>query len=253
MWFLTSMRGGLLSNPGPDGGEIWRLVEAQHRLSTMKLVDSPSEHDTLEKLLDETKPLVPDECSHLHWLLFTPFRYDARRDSRFRRQGRTPAIFYAAEHIETAVAEMAFWRLLFFIESPGTPWPANPLEMTAFSVRVETATCLDLTRPPYDAQRDEWRHPTDYTPAHTIADEARAMGCEIIRSLSARDPDERCNVSVLTCAAFRDREPVIERTWHLHLQSSGVSCVCESPRTALHFGREAFARDPRIMELNWDR
>lgn len=136
MWFLTSMRGGLLSNPSPYGGEIWRLVEAQHRVSTMKLVDNPREQETLEEILDATKPPVPDECSHLHWLLFTPFRYDARTDSRFRREGRTPAIFYAAEHIETAVAEMAFWRLLFFIESPGTPWPANPLEMTAFSVLI---------------------------------------------------------------------------------------------------------------------
>lgn len=253
MWFPTSMRGGHLSNPSPYGGEIWRLVEAQHRVSTMKLVDNPREQETLEEILDATKPPVPDECSHLHWLLFTPFRYDARTDSRFRREGRTPAVFYAAEHIETAVAEMAFWRLLFFIESPRTPWPANPLEMTAFSVRIETATCLDLTKPPYDARRDEWRHPTNYTPAHAVADEARAMGSEAIRSLSARDPEERCNVSLLTCAAFRDRNPIQQRTWRLHLQSSGVGCVGESPRTLLYFDREVFARDPRIMELDWNR
>ena len=82
------MRGGPLSNHGPYRNEIWRLVEAQHRVSTMKLVDSPHEQETLEELLDATKPPVPDECSHLHWLLFTPFRYDARTDSRFRREGR---------------------------------------------------------------------------------------------------------------------------------------------------------------------
>jgi len=242
-----------MSNPGPHGGEIWRLVEAQHRISTMKLVDNPREQETLEEILDATKPPVPPECRHLHWLLFTPFRYHARSDSRFRRAGRTPAVYYASEQIATAVAEMAFWRLLFFAESPGTPWPANPLDMTAFSVRVETASCLDLTRPPYDARREEWRHPTDYTPAHLVADEARAMGSEAIRSPSARDPGERCNVSVLTCAAFRDHNPIQQRTWRLHLQSSGVSCIGDQPRAVLYFDREAFGRDPRITGLDWDR
>ena len=36
--------------------------------------------------------------------------------SRFRRAGRTAGVFYAAESPETAVAEMAFYRLLFFAE-----------------------------------------------------------------------------------------------------------------------------------------
>jgi hypothetical protein len=148
---------------------------------------------------------------------------------------------------------MAFWRLLFFSESPATPWPANPLEMTASSVRVATSSCLDLTRPPYDARRDEWRHPTEYAPAHQAADRAREMGCEAIRSLSARDPGERRNISLLSCAAFSDSSPVQQRTWRLHLQSSGISCVGDQPRAVLYFDRAAFARDPRIDRLNWER
>ena len=45
----------------------------------------------------------------------------------------TEGVFYASETPQTAVAEMAFYRLLFFAESPDTPWPANPAEYTAFS------------------------------------------------------------------------------------------------------------------------
>jgi hypothetical protein len=30
-------------------------------------------------------------------------------------------------------AEMTFHRLLFFAESPGTPWPADPAARTAFA------------------------------------------------------------------------------------------------------------------------
>src|SRR3954470_2151464 len=113
----------------------WRLVEAQHRVSTLKLVDSLTEQRLLEELIEETKPAFPPECRHLDYLLATPFRYGAEypRGSRFRRAGRTLGVFYASEEPETAIAEMAFLRVLFFSESPATPWPSEVAEYTAFS------------------------------------------------------------------------------------------------------------------------
>lgn len=250
------------ANPAPAQGEIWRLVEAQHRISTMKLVEDAEEQRTLEELLDASKPPVPVECRHLHWLLFTPFRYSARSDSRFRRAGPTPAVFYAAEAVETAVAEIAFLRLLFFAESPGTPWPANPLELSAFAARYRTARCLDLALPPYAARKADWTHPTDYGPCHSLADEARAEGSEAIRSLSARDPrnwgeapgpGDRANISLLTCAAFAAPEPTQQETWHMKLSPAGVYARGEAPVRELTFGRAAFARDPRIAAFDWQR
>ena len=58
-------------------GPCWRVVESQHRVSTMKLVDTLEEQELLEILVDGTKPQVPPDCRHLHYLLFTPFRYGA--------------------------------------------------------------------------------------------------------------------------------------------------------------------------------
>ena len=77
----------------------------------------------LERLIDRTKPPVPPECRHLDFLLSTPFRYGAvyPTGSRFRRAGMTEGVFYAAETSVTAVAEMTFYRLLFFAESPQHP------------------------------------------------------------------------------------------------------------------------------------
>jgi hypothetical protein len=108
--------------------QVWRLVEAQHYVSTRKLVDSRAEQELLEDLIEETKPAIPNECRHLDFLLATPFRYGSvyPKGSRFRRAGRTLGVFYASEEPSTAVAEMAFYRLLFFAESPRTPWPTNP-------------------------------------------------------------------------------------------------------------------------------
>ena len=68
-------------------GTCWRLVEAQHRVSTLKLVDTVEEQSVLEDLIQNTKPVLPAECAHLHYLLCTPFRYGAvyPAGSRFRR------------------------------------------------------------------------------------------------------------------------------------------------------------------------
>jgi hypothetical protein len=64
---------------------LWRAVEAQHVVSTMALVDSIEEQHVLERLLDDTKPAIPAAAAHLHWLLFTPFRYPPPPGgSRFR-------------------------------------------------------------------------------------------------------------------------------------------------------------------------
>lgn len=103
-------------------GTCWRLVEAQHHVSTLKLLDSVDEQKLLEELIEATKPPLPPECRDLHYLLSTPFRYGAVYPigSRFRRAGMTEGVFYASETPQTAVAEMAFHRLLFFAESPNT-------------------------------------------------------------------------------------------------------------------------------------
>ncbi|MFO7853947.1 MAG: RES family NAD+ phosphorylase [Paracoccaceae bacterium] len=162
-------------------------------------------------------------------------------------------MFCAAEPVETAAAEVAFWRLLFFVESPETPWPANPLEFTAFAVGWSAGLCLDLTRPPYADRHEAWIHPTDYAACHAVADEARVLGADAIRSISARDPAGGRNVSLLSCATFVDREPRRRQGWRLKLSAAGVYARCEEPRTALHFDRDAFLRDPRIAALRWER
>ena len=67
-----------------------------------------------------TMALPPSTAARgLHYLLATPFRYGHKTSSRFRRVGQRPGIFYAAEHSATAIAETAYWRMLFFSRSPG--------------------------------------------------------------------------------------------------------------------------------------
>ncbi|MBP8780706.1 MAG: RES domain-containing protein, partial [Alicycliphilus sp.] len=62
----------------------WRGVEAQHVVSTMRLVDSAAEQDLLEQLLEASKPALPATRQPRHYLLLTPFRYRPHHPSRFR-------------------------------------------------------------------------------------------------------------------------------------------------------------------------
>ena len=128
-------------------GELWRAVEAQHVVATTALVDTLEEQHTLERLLEEGKPAIPLAARRLHWLLFTPFRYPPPpRGSRFRGPA-DPGVFYGADEIRTACAELGYWRWRHLQDSPAlAAMPTKP--QTLFRSRV-AAPCVDLRKPPF--------------------------------------------------------------------------------------------------------
>lgn len=250
IWTQDALRSEARAYAGP----AWRLVEAQHRVSTLKLVDGLGEQELLEHILDETKPPLPRECRALDYLLATPFRYRPYpQGSRFRRAGITPGVWYGAERAETAVAEMAFYRLLFYAESPQTPFPDDAAEYTAFAAALQSPVALDLTLGALAADAARWRHPTDYDPCQTLAETAREIGVEVIRYASVRDPGQGANLAVLRCQAFSQPAPVERQSWHLRISRTGAQALCEHPRQGIEFPRDAFAADPRLAHMDWDR
>jgi hypothetical protein len=251
----TWTRDALSSNARHTSGRCWRLVEAQHQVSTAKLTDNLKEQQRLETLLEESKAVVPAECRHLNYLLYTPFRYGAvyPRGSRFRRAGFTPGVFYASEQPRTAATEMAFYRLLFFAESPETPWPANPGEYTGFAVDYATGQSIDLRAPPFDATPAVWVHPTEYEECQKIADACRLADIDVIKYQSARDPAVATNIAILRCRAFTISSPVDRQTWRIQVAGSGARIFCEFPKASYDFDRSAVSPDPRIAQMNWDR
>ena len=248
---ITWTPDALSSERRPLKARSWRLVEAQHVVSTLKLVDDLEEQAALEAILEESKPPVPPDCRHLDYLLKTPFRYGSvyPHGSRFRRAGLTLGVFYAAEAAETAVAEMAFYRLLFFAESPATPGPANATEFTAFAADLATEAALDLTEPPLDRDRAIWTHPTDYTGCQALADAARAAAVDVLRYASVRDPAGGRNLAVLSPTAFASPRVRDRQTWRLHLGPAGVFALCEHPVRRLAFPADCFP-DPRLAPLS---
>lgn len=195
-------------------GHVWRLVEAQHIAATMKLVDSPDEQDMLEALLESGKPARPDDAAGLDYLLATPFRYDPMRGgSRFRAE-TDPGVFYGAESVRTAGAELGYWRWKFLRDAVDLD-RIEPVAHTAFRADVDTSV-VDLRRAPFDKDAEAWQHPTDYGQTQQFARAARDANVGGILYRSIRDPQPAWCLALLTPAGFAKPTPHRERqTWYL--------------------------------------
>ncbi len=226
--FETSLR--------PFKGGLWRIIEGQYRSSTIRIVDTFEEHDVLEAMLEASKPPVPEECQHLDYQFWSPFRYGCYpHNSRFRRQGRTLGVWYGSEAPITAICEMIWGMLRFFRASEGTPLPRRAIEYTAVQADIQTPFALDLTAPDW-ADEGRWSDPDDYSDCLDLTDALRKAGGEAIRYLSVRAPDIAANVAVLTCRAFAAPKPVKLQTWHIIYTETLVRASCETDKTRHSFG-----------------
>lgn len=216
----------------------------------MKLVDTTDEQRLLEEELEQTKPPGPPECAGLHYLLSTPFRYGRYPgNSRFRREGYSPGVFYASEDVRTAVAETVFYRLLFFAESPATPWPRNPLEFTSFKALYSVDAALDLTIPPLSRDEAIWTRLDDYSGCLSLADAAREASIGLIRYRSVRDQSGGANLAILRCTAFFGTGPARLQTWRVSLSALGIKAIRDWPDERISFALSDFTADPRLAGL----
>jgi hypothetical protein len=214
---------------GRYAATVWRLVEAQHRISTNRLAGGTGDQALLELLVDEVKPTLPPAARGLHYLLATPFRYGHTKASRFRRAQERPGIFYASENVESAVAEAAYWRLLFFSRSPGFRPPTSVVEHSAFSVPIAVERALDLTIAPFSLRADLWMDPDDYSPCQLFANRARSIDAQSIRYGSVRDPEHRPNLALLDPAGFSAAAPTIAETWHFRYEAGRLTAFAAFP------------------------
>ena len=202
-------------------GLVWRMVEAQHTASTMKIVDTSEEQDLLETLLEGSKPTQPASAQDLDYLLATPFRYyPLRGGSRFRAV-TDPGVFYGAETVRTASAELGYWRWKFLKDAVDLD-RLEPVAHTAFSAQVRTQV-IDLRQSPFSANAAAWTHPTDYTATQAIAQVARTAQLGGIQYQSVRDPDPAWCMAVLTPQAFAKPKPnPLMQTWWLSVHPDAV-------------------------------
>lgn len=232
----------VLSEASPWSGKIWRMVEAQHIASTARIVDTREEQELLEEILEESKPPVPFNAQELDYLLYSPFRYTPLLPSGSRFRGVTdPGVFYGAETVHTAAAEVSYWRWRFLQDSSSLD-RLPPCAFTAFKVPIK-ASAVDLRRPSFDRNSALWQHPFDYSATQAFARVARDAGMGAILYFSVRDPDRHFCTAVLTPKAFAAKKPDrTTQTWTL--------TVSEKEAIWLRHGAESFSLPTAIWRRN---
>lgn len=193
--------------------EPFRVVEAQHMNSTRKLVDSDDEQELLETLIDGAKRPSPEgpRFASLHYLLSTPFRYPPLKwGSRFGRKHER-GLWYGSRRAETALAETAYYRLLF-LEGSAADLGTVSTRHSVFQARISTKAGVDLTKPPFDAFAHRLASPTSYADTHPLGSAMRDDGVEAFLFTSARDPDRGANVALIE-PCFTQPKPSVPVTW----------------------------------------
>lgn len=142
------------------------------------------------------------------------------RGSRFR-SATDPGVFYGAESIRTASAELGYWRWKFLQDAVDLE-KLEPVAHTAFRADIGTLVA-DLRKAPFSADAEAWLHPADYSATQAFARVAREANlCGIIYQ-SVRDPHPAWCMALLTPQAFAKPKPhPAMQTWWLAVHQSQV-------------------------------
>lgn len=212
----------------------WRGVEAQHVVSTMRLVDTVQEQDVLEQLLEGSKPALPEVAQPKHYLLATPFRYRPAHPSRFR-PANAKGQWYGAQTVYGACAEVAYWRHRFILDSAGLLDQVLLTEHSLFQ-GILAGVSIDLMEPPWLQARAQWTHGSDYRATQSVAAQAQGRNVQWLSYESVRAPGVRCAVAFDVNGLYEPQPS---------LESSIQRWVCKATRSSVMFtrGRESYVWD----------
>lgn len=232
------------ASPGPLAGELLRVVESQEQVATSALVDDLAEQALLEDLLERSKPPRPPGTERLHYLLATPFRYPPlAHGSRFGARFE-PSLLYGARTLRPALAETAYYRLVFW-HGMAQPPPSGRFltQHTLFGAAYRARRGLRLQDPPFDAHEPALRDPLCYEQTQALGAALRAEGVDAVEYRSARDRERGINVALFTPAALARRAPRFAQPWLCDTRAGSVALSSPAAGEVWRFAREEFLVD----------
>lgn len=221
--------------PGPLEGELIRVVESQEQVASRNLVDNLAEQALLEELLESSKPAMPADGRALHYLLASPFRYPPLEyGSRFGSR-QEPSLFYGALALAPALAETAFYRLIFW-RGMATPPPGGRLttQHTLFAARYASPWGLRLHEPPFSAHEAVLTDPRNYQATQQLGGNMRKAGVELFIYRSARDLDGGLNIALFTPKAFPESAPLWKQGWLCDTRAEEVAFYHKTEGTRVY-------------------
>ncbi|MEY1661171.1 RES family NAD+ phosphorylase [Isoalcanivorax beigongshangi] len=228
-------------------GTLFRLVESQEQVATLGYVDNLAEQALLEQMLEDVKPPSPLDASGLHYLLRTPFRYPPLPwGSRFGSV-HEPSLFYGALDTPTALAETAYYRLLFW-HSMVAPAPKTQLrtQHTLFSVGYRSGRAVALHQPPFAAHEALLRHRSHYHACQQLGAAMRASAVELFEYRSARAPAGGLCVALFSPSPFLQKRPRNSARWFCEVTAEQVTFKALQADQLIHFAARDFLVDGEL-------
>ncbi len=204
-------------------GTVHRIVESQIQVATRAYSDSLFEQESLEELIEDSKPSNPENANSLNYLITTPFRYPPLKwGSRFGSPDKR-GIFYGSHSIYTTLAEFAYHRFLFRNSFHLTNTDdAIRSEHTLFCIDYVSDKGIKLQKSPFNRFRSDLTDPIDYEQTQKIGEEMRSSGVEVFEYESARDPERGTCVGVLSINAFKQNSPKSQSQWFCDTNAHSV-------------------------------
>lgn len=227
-------------------GQLVRVVESLEQIATNALVDSLEEQALLETLLDASKPPGPAQTRSLNYLLSTPFRYPPLpHGSRFGARFE-PALFYAGQELHAALAETAYYRLVFWSGMAVAP-PTGRLTTahSAFGAAYRTSLGVGLHSAPFSTYETVLTDPAHYGVTQQLGAAMRAAGVQGFEYRSARDPQGGINVALFSPDALVDDIPAWQQSWLCDTRAERVSFYSNEQGTVV-FDRQMFTVCDRL-------
>lgn len=181
--------------------EVRRVVEDQARLTSYRATQDAEKAIQLEMLIDLTKP--PMRQVGWHDLISTPFRYDLPVlpgfQARFRPPHFSKNVFYASEHLETAIYEYSFHMMRQRVHlQVGKKRVKNETGIrTGFSVEADDSLAVRVQDLPNVTAIME---KSDYCASHAYVQ--NNLEVNFIVYPSVRDPQHRDNMAIMDIACL---------------------------------------------------
>jgi RES domain-containing protein len=183
-----------------DWRQAWRIIASRYPPIDLfeRVTANPAVWDALIELESATNPRLRDEAGSIHlvprerrvsgpnasWVM-APFTHVNPRGSRF--SDGTWGVYYAANRIETAIAETAYHFARFASDSND---PSRREDMRVLVGRVTTALHDVATLP--TAKRRVVLDPNSYDASRALARDLRGSDSNGLVYPSVRDPDGKC-------------------------------------------------------------
>ncbi len=220
----------------------WRIVESQSILTSRDLVDTIAEYEILEDMLESAKPRIE---TNTHYLIFTPFRYPPLKyGSRFGRKFE-PSLWYGSLEITTALAEIAYYRLLFLHDTVADLKYIH-VALTAFQALLKTNKGIDLCASPFSEYQQQISAPDNYTASQQLGSAMREANVEAFIYFSSRSPKLSKNIAAFTQHVFCKKEGQYAfnfHTWQCMASKLTVDFTCQSTLEQVNFSADEFSKD----------